>query len=397
MKSLDTQDMMDVLMIGRTALECSTIDELREQVLCLMELVFKADRSIFFLANGSGNRISHNQVTARGLDDESLDLHRQHYFKINPLLNNPDYFASAGPDYFTPTDQFRSTVCTLDQFIPFKDLTRTKFYNDFLEPQSIYYVMCILLKSGQRLLGSIGLSRPKHSVNFSHQEKTKGELLARYLAGALEKTIALNTINERECIIDSLTTESPYKGIIILDDSLDPVYVSQNARNIISPLYEKKEPQETPPCRLPEELYFRCRQLKESVGINDHSRQYQRHFELLTGSEQNILVHIRRITRGENQPLYYICLEPDDPIFDDPLLSLSHRLGELGLTRRERELVPLLYQGLKNSEISERLCICEHTVETHLRSIYEKLGVRNRTSAVHRLIQIVRPISLDPS
>jgi DNA-binding NarL/FixJ family response regulator len=48
------------------------------------------------------------------------------------------------------------------------------------------------------------------------------------------------------------------------------------------------------------------------------------------------------------------------------------------LSEREREIVRLIGQGLKNKKISSQLCISETTVRHHLTSIYSKLGVSDR-------------------
>jgi DNA-binding NarL/FixJ family response regulator len=48
------------------------------------------------------------------------------------------------------------------------------------------------------------------------------------------------------------------------------------------------------------------------------------------------------------------------------------------LTPREKELIHLIGEGLKNKQIAERLFITELTVRNHLASIYSKLGVANR-------------------
>jgi DNA-binding NarL/FixJ family response regulator len=57
---------------------------------------------------------------------------------------------------------------------------------------------------------------------------------------------------------------------------------------------------------------------------------------------------------------------------DDPLGSL---------TDREREVLALLADGLRNREIAERLVISEPTVKTHVRHVLEKLRFRNRAEA----------------
>ena len=54
-----------------------------------------------------------------------------------------------------------------------------------------------------------------------------------------------------------------------------------------------------------------------------------------------------------------------------------------GLTRRKREIVRLVAEGLSNAEIAARLVISQRTVEAHLRAIFERLGVATRMSAVY--------------
>lgn len=52
------------------------------------------------------------------------------------------------------------------------------------------------------------------------------------------------------------------------------------------------------------------------------------------------------------------------------------------LTRREREVLELIGNGLDNHEIGEQLTISRETVKNHLRNIYDKLGFAHRYSAI---------------
>ncbi len=52
------------------------------------------------------------------------------------------------------------------------------------------------------------------------------------------------------------------------------------------------------------------------------------------------------------------------------------------LTAREIEVLHLVVRGARNSEIGQRLSISVKTVETHLTSIYSKLGVQSRAEAI---------------
>jgi DNA-binding NarL/FixJ family response regulator len=51
------------------------------------------------------------------------------------------------------------------------------------------------------------------------------------------------------------------------------------------------------------------------------------------------------------------------------------------LSDRERDVLALLAEGLRNREIAERLVISEATVKTHVRHVLEKLRFRNRAEA----------------
>jgi len=52
-----------------------------------------------------------------------------------------------------------------------------------------------------------------------------------------------------------------------------------------------------------------------------------------------------------------------------------------GLTAREVEVLRLVAQGLTNEHVAERLVISPRTVDTHLTSIYSKIGVSSRSAA----------------
>jgi len=58
-----------------------------------------------------------------------------------------------------------------------------------------------------------------------------------------------------------------------------------------------------------------------------------------------------------------------------------------GLTNREREVALLVADGLRSREVAERLGIASQTVKSHLKTIFDKLGVRNRVELARRLEQ----------
>ena len=75
-----------------------------------------------------------------------------------------------------------------------------------------------------------------------------------------------------------------------------------------------------------------------------------------------------------------IIVEPAHPARIYPLLMAAY-----GLTERERDVTRLILQGNSTTEIAETLVISAHTVQQHLRSIFDKTGVRSRRDLVGKV------------
>lgn len=60
---------------------------------------------------------------------------------------------------------------------------------------------------------------------------------------------------------------------------------------------------------------------------------------------------------------------------------------DCGLTDRERAVLALLVRGLSKKQVAADLGVSTHTVHSHIRSVYEKLGVHTRSQAVARAIR----------
>ncbi len=63
------------------------------------------------------------------------------------------------------------------------------------------------------------------------------------------------------------------------------------------------------------------------------------------------------------------------------LMSQRKSEAESQLSPREREVLEFMAKGMTNPEIAQKLSVSENTVRFHLKNIYSKLGVSNRTEA----------------
>lgn len=66
----------------------------------------------------------------------------------------------------------------------------------------------------------------------------------------------------------------------------------------------------------------------------------------------------------------------------------EEEMNNLGLSKRELEVLQLMAEGLSNQEIGERLFVSVSTVKTHTSRLFEKLDVKRRTQAIEKARQL---------
>lgn len=71
----------------------------------------------------------------------------------------------------------------------------------------------------------------------------------------------------------------------------------------------------------------------------------------------------------------------------DVATILSKHIGSEELTKTESRVLHMIVGGMSNKEIAFALDISENTVKTHIKNIFEKLGVSDRTSAATTAIR----------
>ncbi len=71
-----------------------------------------------------------------------------------------------------------------------------------------------------------------------------------------------------------------------------------------------------------------------------------------------------------------------DTFTDTASLRVVSAGGENLLTRRERDVVRLVVEGLVNREVAQQLGLSEHTVKNYLFNVFNKLGVSSRAELI---------------
>jgi ATP/maltotriose-dependent transcriptional regulator MalT len=87
---------------------------------------------------------------------------------------------------------------------------------------------------------------------------------------------------------------------------------------------------------------------------------------------------------GQSMSAKLIMLAREDHLTET--LCGSPASTEFGLTQREKDVLSLLCTGLTNAQIAQQLVLSTVTVNSYLRSIYQKLNVTSRTQAMRRVM-----------
>jgi DNA-binding CsgD family transcriptional regulator len=371
MKKLTSGDLRDVLLVSSTALEVMDPEEQIAAVLYLLEKIFKTGNNNFYFASNIGQSLNLNRVISRGIESKFFPMFKNYYHKLDPFYK----ILSSNP---TPTVVVRDHSKNKGKLV--------EYYSDFLKPQRINHQLSIYLKSKGRFLGVLGLYRPPNASEFSLLDQAKANMLAPYLGGALENALILEQKIKQDAIIDTITTDSSYKGIIVLDESLDLIYCNDHASRFFSCQTPPRRKQRLPAIQLPEEIYLHCKDLLRKTSTGENSVLPQKLFELHCQTNNiKLPLHLRMITHLKKKPLLLLRFTPREC-----KRNLLNRIQQYGLSQRQAEIVCLLSKGLTNKEIGSKLFISRYTVENHLKAIYTKMSVKNRTELSYRLQQEYR-------
>jgi two-component system response regulator DegU len=96
-----------------------------------------------------------------------------------------------------------------------------------------------------------------------------------------------------------------------------------------------------------------------------------------------VLNAIRAVSAGE----HWLQREMTGTVFNELRSMVEAERIRASLTSRETEVLKLIAEGLRNSDIAERLFISERTVKIHVANIFSKLQVRDRVQATRYAIR----------
>jgi DNA-binding CsgD family transcriptional regulator/PAS domain-containing protein len=261
----------------------------------------------------------------------------------------------------------------------------SEYYTDFLKPQKIHHKLIANLVSGEEMYGRVVWMRSRKSDGFTDQEIRLARTISPYLAHALAYNELQERLKLKGEILNSIEKESSV-GVILLDEKLQVIHVNQKAEELFAAV-EGNAAGGSGREQMLSRLIKNCREIKAGMkGSPSNYKAIPRKRTISVPHHTGFAVTFKALDRSagaENALLFMICIEELSP---PSHVDAQFIMDSFHLSKREIEVADLLFSGLKNAQIANKLFISEITVKKHLQNIYHKVGVNNRTSLVNKML-----------
>jgi DNA-binding CsgD family transcriptional regulator len=246
------------------------------------------------------------------------------------------------------------------------DLARSPRWDEVLRPVGIGDEAALACRDGLGCWGWIKAYRNSGDPAFSEEDLALLAEVGPSLGTALRRT------RNAPPVATAVPQAAP--GVIVLDQALQPVSWTAGARGWVdaipaAPVFAMWGV--LPPVIYPAAALARTRAPAHALERAVDGRWIRIEAAPLEGADDGrIAIVLRSATPAETFAL--LC-------------------RAYALTRRERELVAALVAGLDTRALTEHLVISRHTVQDHLKSIFDKVGVRSRRELLATFSALAEP------
>ena len=244
------------------------------------------------------------------------------------------------------------------------DLETSARYRDVFRPLGLRDELRAALRVGGVCWGFICLHR-ESGADFSRDEVAYVRRLAPYLAEGIRSGALISTAE--------LSTGVGAPGLVVLADDGSLLTITSAGELWLEEL-GYLEPERF---GLPAEVQALAAKVRADQSASDELPRLR----LRTRAGRWAVLHASHLAAPGLDGIAIIIEEPS-PAELAPVLMLAY-----GLTNQEQRLTSLVCRGYSTRELAERLHITPNTVQDHLKSIFEKTGVRSRRELVTLILQ----------
>ncbi|OGT80050.1 MAG: hypothetical protein A3H91_16725 [Gammaproteobacteria bacterium RIFCSPLOWO2_02_FULL_61_13] len=367
MTQLTHRDLQRIRAAGGIALECSTSTDIRDELLRHIQATLDARSSVFFHFRDDSSSGKFYNGFSLGVPEEAPEIWCRDYQQVDPFVGHFLQHLKSGGE----------RVVISSRVIRNRDYVRTAFYCDFLRPQSVHHVLVAGLVRNSEPIALMGLHRPQEAPPFESNDVLKMNLILPHLSAAVEKVGMMEKLGARQRIIDTLAQDLAGATVLMLDNDYRILVANESATTLL----HLPRGDTATGARVVAEIRAGCAALRAKIGrcacsAPEHSLNFTVHIEGVATDG-----FIRAHDCAPDGLRFIVCFGPEGR----RSLRSGQIIDEFGLSKREAEIVHLVSLGLTNQRIADKLNISVRTVENHLRSMYTKVKVHNRTSLLAQL------------
>lgn len=255
----------------------------------------------------------------------------------------------------------KQSILKVNETITPSSFIKSEYYH-FLKRHQIIDVMVVYLTDNNYIYGGIGFTRQTGDKPFTQKERHTLQTLSTHLLHLVKTSMILDEIEAENVFLRRKINENP--GIIIVNGNQNITFYNDAAKKIIATIC---------PNTSVEEFFHN--------SFNSHLSEEE---NIIDMDGWKVKVIPLKMRQNPTSKKYSIYLYPQEKKKSNDLKAL--------LSKRELEVFDLVLKGYTNEQISEELWISINTVKKHLRNMYEKLGVSNRTSLIYKLKETVNTI-----
>jgi DNA-binding CsgD family transcriptional regulator len=248
------------------------------------------------------------------------------------------------------------------------DLGQSSRYENILVPLSLGDELRAALVIDGDCWGVMCLHREHAHASFTPEEITFLAQVSPHMAQGLR--VALLARGSGQTTVD----EGP--GVLVLEDDLTVAAITPSAEYWMTELFGAGW---TGTSDLPRALTAVVARLRALEMGKEQTPGLVPRIRLRTQSGEWLTLHASRLSRVHQIAVIIERALPADVV---PLIMQGYALSV-----REREVTRLVLQGLATSAISATLHISQDTVQDHLKSIFDKIGVRSRGEVVAAIFE----------
>jgi DNA-binding CsgD family transcriptional regulator len=248
------------------------------------------------------------------------------------------------------------------------DPSRSAAWNLYLRPNGAEQEALVALRTrAGEAWGMLGLYREPRDPLFDTEELHFLGSVAAYLAEGAKRSLLFGEARDPE------GPTSP--GLIILGAGWQVESISSGVARWLD---ELPGGDWTAHGRLPDAVLAVAGRALRSAKYPDRAGEVAL-ARVLSRTGQWVVLHGATLL-SERTPRVAVIVEAAHPSHLASLLMAAY-----GLTEREQEITRLVLQGNSTAEIATGLVVSNHTVQQHLKSIFEKTGVRSRRELVGKV------------